>query len=297
MSRQSLLDFLSCKTDTYEKIEELSLTGGGGDFQMIFSPVCERPLFNSGYDVFGVHWTRAIPTSHYTTGQKPVIHDIENWRKEVRFPVVERFDWGYVAEQAKSLDRENKVVSCSLALGPFERASSLTSFEDCLVNAISEPEEFTDLMGALADYKIDIIQHLYEYAKPDFINLHDDWGTGISTFLSPELWRETIKPHTKRMYDVIHDRGMLVGQHSCGRVTPLLGDMVEIGCNAWEAQENCNDIPALRTQYGNKICILAPPPPQGDELGESIEDTPEKDPRELPMNYRPYSEVPEFLYA
>lgn len=299
MSKQSLLDFLICRTSTYEKIDELSLTGGGGDFQMLFSPVCERPIFHTGYDVFGVHWTQAKPTSHYTPGQEPVIKDIEDWREQVRFPVVDRFDWGYVAEQAKHLDRESKVITCTLAIGPFERASSLTTFEDCLVNAISESEDFAELIGAVVDYKIDIVRHLHQHACPDFINLHDDWGTSTSTFFSPELWRETIKPHTKRLYDAIHDLGMLVGQHSCGRIEAIVGDMVEIGCNAWEAQENCNDIPLLREQYGDKLCIIAPPPPKGDELGEneSEDASAAPDPAILPMNYRPYVDAPAFLYA
>jgi hypothetical protein len=318
MSRQSLLEFITCKSDTYEKIDGLTLTGGGGDFQMLFSPICERPLFSSGYDVFGVHWTEAKPTSHYTQGQEPILKDIDKWKDEVRFPVVDRFDWGYVTNQAKDFDRNSKVVTCTLAIGPFERTTSLSSFEDCLVNAISEPEEYAELIGALADYKIDIIKHLYQYARPDVINLHDDWGTSISTFFDPELWRETIKPHTKRMYDAIHELGMIVGQHSCGHVSPLIEDMIEIGCDAWEAQANCNDIVGLRAEYGNRICIISPPAPKGDELGEiddaritrnpkaflavndEIEESAQPatpDPESIPMNYRPYETVPEFLYA
>ncbi len=317
MSRQSLLNFLTGASDSYEKLEGLTLTGGGGDFQMLFSPICERPLFSSGYDVFGVHWTQAKPTSHYTQGQKPILSTIDNWRNEVRFPQVDRFDWDYVTNQAKDFDRETNVVTCTLAIGPFERTTSLSSFEDCLVNAISEPEEYADLIGAIADYKIEVIRYLYACAHPDVINLHDDWGTSISTFFDPELWRATIKLHTKRMYDAIHELGMIAGQHSCGHVSPLIEDMIEIGCDVWEAQANCNDAAGLRAKYGNQIRIISPPAPKGDEVGE-IEDSritrnprafemPEgdsdenaqpavPDPDSIPMNYRPYHEVPEFLY-
>jgi len=298
MARQELLDYLLSRSNEYEYAKVISLTGGGGDFEPLFSPVCERPLFHSGYDVFGVHWSKAKPTSHYTQGQPSIITNIENWRNELRIPVVDRFDWEYVAKQAQKLDRVNRVSVVTLAVGPFERTTALSSFEDCLVNAISEPDDFADLISALADYKRQIIDHLYRVAKPDLINLHDDWGTSTSTFFNPDLWRQIIKPSTKRLYDAIHERGMIVGQHSCGCITPLLDDVVEIGCDVWEAQANINDVQTLAAKYAGNLRILAPPPADGEELGTS-DDEDKAGPTigELPMNYRPYANKPTHLWV
>jgi hypothetical protein len=291
--RQALLDYLRMKTDDYDYAGQLSTTGGGGDFELITIPACERPLFHSGYDVFGVHWSKAKPSCHYTQGQEPIVSDIEDWREDVHIPKISRLDWDDVARQAQQLDRKNKVSIVTMRLGPFERTTALSSFEDCLVNAISEPEEFKALIEVLADYKIAMIDHLYRYAKPDVINLHDDWGTSQSTFISPELWREVVKPATKRMYDAIHTLGMIAAQHSCGNITSLLDDLVEIGCDAWEVQADVNDVPVLEEKYAGKLRIISPPPPPPDPDGS----VPEPSVEDMPLCFRPYPEKPTFLWV
>ena len=93
----------------------LDMMGGSEILKVLDVPVRERPMKGDGYDVFGVHWTGMSPASHYTPGQKPVMDDIEKWREQVRFPLVDRFDWDYVAAQSEKLDRENKVIISTLA--------------------------------------------------------------------------------------------------------------------------------------------------------------------------------------
>lgn len=292
--RTQLLDYFHHETEERPN-PRLMFTGPSPHIVGLSLPVCERPMHGSGYDVFGVHWTDAQPASHYTPGQEPIYHDIEDWRSEVRLPRADRFSWDELKRQAEALDRREKLVAATLFTGPFERATCLTRFEDCLVNALLAPEDFGDLIGAIADYKISLIEHIWEAARPDVINLHDDWGTSNSTFMSVELWRETIKPHTKRMYDAVHRHGMLVCQHSCGAVEPLVGDMVEMGCDAWEAQGDCNDIPALTARYGARLRILVGPPPKP---GQAVPDMPEGiDPADLAKPAPAYPSVPEFLYS
>ncbi len=251
-------------------------------------PVRERPMHGSGYDIFGVHWSATDGISHRTPGQKPVYDDIEDWREQVRFPNVDKFEWDQLKTDAEKVDREKHLVSVVLYTGPFERATELTTMEDCLVNLMIDPESFSELIGAIADYKIQVIEKTWEAAQPDIFLIHDDWGTMKSTFMNPDLWREVIKPHTQRIYDAIHAHGAIVAQHSCGAITPLVEDMIEMGADAWDGQEECNDLPALREKYGDKLAILekAPMPDYADA--------------EMPPmpgeEYPAYEEYPEFLF-
>lgn len=265
-------------------------------------PVCERGMGSTGYDVFGVHWTAAAQASHYTLDQKPRYSDIESWREELKIPNIEKLDWSTFIRESEEIDREKYVVTLTSYMGPFERATCLTSFEDCLVDLISEPEEFADLIGAIADYKIALLTKAIAIAKPDVVNIHDDWGTANSTFMNPDLWREVIKPHIKRIYDCVIDGGAIVVQHSCGKVGALVGDMVEMGASAWEAQSDCNDIPALTAQYGDKLCILGG---LGGEEGEAFGgppaeisgDAPKAElPPLPPEQYPAYPEFPAYLF-
>jgi hypothetical protein len=301
MGRQELLDYLQFKTNQYDKLHVgkrygLSMTRGGEDMQFMFSPICERPIFSTGYDVFGVHWTRAIPASHKTPGQKPIVSDIGKWREEVRIPIVDRFDWDYVREQAKRVDRENKLIVTTLAIGIFERSTTFSDYEDCLVSILTEPEEYSDMLSVLADYKIEVIKRMYETGHPDVINLHDDWGTATSTWLNPELWREVIKPHTARIYAAVNDLGMMVSQHSCGKVTPFIEDMIEMGATIWEGQGDINDMDAINDMYGSRIRLNTSNLSEQERIEDEKKEMPGPDVTKLPMCYRHYDEVPEFLY-
>lgn len=219
-------------------------------------PICERPMSSSGYDVFGVHWTAAVEGCHRTPDQKPILTDITQWRSELRIPKVECFDWDYAARQVEGVDRERTIVRTTLTMGPFERFSVLYSFEDCLADTALEPEACAELLNALADYKVAVIQKLGEVVRPDVILVHDDWGTARAPFLSPQAWRQLLRPPTQRIYDAIHSIGAVAGQHSCGNIGLLIGDLVEMGVDLWQGQGGCNDVEALQKAYSDRIHMV-----------------------------------------
>ena len=246
MSRkEDLLNYLRSSDDAFcfrnDKITILPL------------PYCERPQIGTGYDIFGVHWTDALGASHYTSNQKPVYDDIEDWQKQVRFPDIEKFNWDILKQAISKIDRDSHYIQIILPVGPLERATTLTSMDNCLMDAISCKEDFKDLIDALADFRIKIIDKIYQIAQPDLWTVHDDWGTSKSTLFSPTLWRETVKPATERIYQKILQYDGVICQHSCGNLESILPDMIEMGCEVWEGQADCNDIDKLKQLYGDKL--------------------------------------------
>ena len=51
----------------------------------------------------------------------------------------------------------------------------------------------------------------------DAIAHSDDFGTQISTFISPEIFRKLFKPRLERIEDSIHAKGCIAIMHSCGK--------------------------------------------------------------------------------
>ena len=41
--------------------------------------------------------------------------------------------------------------------------------------------------------------------------------------------------------------------HSCGFIRPIVGDLVEMGVDAIDPLQYCNDVPALKALYGGKV--------------------------------------------
>ena len=58
--------------------------------------------------------------------------------------------------------------------------------------------------------------------------------------------------------------------HSCGYVTPLVGDFVELGMDILQPVQTNNDLKAMKEQWGDKIVYrLAIFDKQFDRLGQS----------------------------
>ena len=215
------------------------------------------PQGGTGTDWFGVHWRAmpGIPGATVDTTVPPVLDDVTKWEDVVHFPDLDAIDWKAAAERDAHLYDEQKVRYMSIFNGPFERLHALMGMVEANCAIIEEPEATYALLTAITDYKIALIDRLTDYYPLDLVNLHDDWGHGTSTFLSPQTWRTMIKPHIKRITDFVHSKGLFFDIHSCGYIEPLLPDMVEIGIDGWSSVQCVNDVRTILRKFGRKICL------------------------------------------
>ncbi len=217
-------------------------------------PVIERP-YAAGTDPFGVKWDIEEKTG---TGTYPAhggwpLKDFETWRNDLRVPNLDTFDWSGAAAKADAVDRTESLVQGFVHMGLFERSWLLLGMEEALVQYVTAPDEMRDVAGIIADYKIEVITRLHERINMDILWLGDDWGTQNALFLPPEIWRKTIKPHTKRIYDACKRLGIIINQHSCGMIEPIFADMVEMGADMWNPCQPCNDLAALKRAFGDRM--------------------------------------------
>ena len=154
------------------------------------------------------------------------------------------------------IDRQKYAVRGLMLSGLFERMNQLIGMEDALCAFYEEPEAIEDFFNAMADYKLRCIDAMIEYGNPDILIMHDDWGMNTNLFFSPDIWRKLIKPHEKRFADRMHARGVLYEHHSCGYITPLIPDLVEIGMDAIGPLNICNDLTWIKREYGRDITLL-----------------------------------------
>jgi len=220
----------------------------------IGSPVVERPR-QAGSDAFGVEWSleeKAEGGTYPTPGGHPVT-DISNWRAEVSMPDPDELDWTPVRASAEAVDRDECLLQGFVEMGLFERSYLLLGMEAALVAFLSQPEEMWDLVAAIADYKIELIERFDDAVGMDMLWYGDDWGTQSDLFLPPRVWRRIIGPHTKRIYDCLKKRDIIINQHSCGRIESVFADMIDMGADIWNPCQPCNDLAALKKKFGGRI--------------------------------------------
>ena len=78
-----------------------------------------------------------------------------------------------------------------------------------------------------------------------------------TTFFSPELYRELLKPYHKRVIEWAHHRGLVTELHSCGFIQPLVPDLCEIGLemlNPLEIKAGMDPF-FLKNTYGDKLAF------------------------------------------
>lgn len=212
-----------------------------------------------GKDWFGIEWeyeplTRAAMVKPGTRR----LDDITNWRS-LEFPDLRAIDWEKdYKERYEGKISQDRLTYFIIVNGFFERTADLTSFEDAFCYLLEEPEALTEFYDRLAEWHIELIKIAKEYYHTDMILFHDDMGTQISTFFSPQIYKELFLPQHKKITKAAHDMGMYICLHSCGCIGSLMPLIIDAGFDAWEGQDSSNDKKAIMDQYGKDLarCTL-----------------------------------------
>lgn len=215
----------------------------------------------TGRDAWGVNWTVLGPDpgldgTMVTPGDQ-ILDDISEWKEQVQFPNLEEIHAKEIMQgmMKATPNRDDYVIHVLFLSGPWERINQMMGMEDALCAFYEDPEALHELLEAICDYKIKCIDCAVEAVHPDVIHMQDDWGSANNMLFSPELWREFIKPIEKRLCDYIHEKGMIYEHHSCGYIQTIVPDLVEIGVDALNPLNVCNDVAWIKKNYGDKITI------------------------------------------
>lgn len=136
------------------------------------------------------------------------------------------------AEQARRLheNTDYAVIAEHPVLGVFEIGCWMFGFEDYLYRCAAEPEvvhAFSQRILALQKRTIEI----YYGALGHYIDCTtsgDDFGTQRSTFISPEMFRELVKPYFKeRVQYTRRFTDAFFKHHTCGSVYTLIPDLID----------------------------------------------------------------------
>ncbi|MEA3402879.1 MAG: uroporphyrinogen decarboxylase family protein [Armatimonadota bacterium] len=154
------------------------------------------------------------------------------------------FDWpDYLDEtypelraKARCLHEEtDRCIVANLWVHVFAAGQTLRGFEKFMVDLASDKPLAHQLMGRLVDCYTERVQRYVEAVGEyvDVIQVNDDLGAQTGPQLSPDLYREMVKPYHARLWGLIKDlSGRPLLLHSCGSICDLLPDLIEIGVDA-----------------------------------------------------------------
>lgn len=203
-------------------------------------------------DMFGVIWDKGTQE-----GDFGVVKEFPIPEADFGDYVFPEPDEALIREKCEELVKQSdKFTMYIIGFSLYERAWTLHSTEECLVDFLEEPEFMTEMMNRIVEYNCKVVDIVAEYPI-DCIFFGDDWGQQIGLQMGYPIWKDFIKPQLKKMYDHVKRHGMYVAQHSCGDCREVFPDLVELGLDIYNTfQPEVYDIVEFKEKFGDKITFF-----------------------------------------
>ena len=214
-----------------------------------FNPKSESGHFK---DEYGVLWNRTGVDRDIGIVDRPLIDspNIDLWPE----PAFDEQRFRSAIERVVRQDSDQfKFFGIGFSL--FERAWSYLTIEEALYNMAAEESFMHNLFEKICAYNLKLISIINEYPL-DAIYFGDDWGQQKGTMMGPMNWRKFIKPHLTKMYASARAKGKYVIQHSCGDISEIFPDLIEIGLDCYQTfQTEIYDMAIFKREYGRDLAV------------------------------------------
>jgi uroporphyrinogen decarboxylase len=215
-------------------------------------------------DEWGCGFVKQESSLYYNLMESPLrdgsLEDLEN------YPWPDPRDPGYirgVAEKAKKLADEGEyaVIGNFAWETWFERAWKLIGMDKFYMDFMMNPEFIHVLLDKTLSLHLEFLDHVLPECGQylDVVIQGGDLGGQQTTLMSPQHYREFIKPRQARAIELIRNHtSAKVFYHTCGAVSSLIPDFIEIGVdilNPVQVRANGMDAEKLKKEFGGQIAF------------------------------------------
>lgn len=145
----------------------------------------------------------------------------------------------------------------------WERATFMRGMEHILLDVAMHPQFVKALLGGITDYILASMDILFQKFDFDGIALSDDYGTQHGLIMSPDMWREYIKPYLSEIYSKSRTHGRTILHHTCGDASMIIPDLIELGLDILHpVQPEAMDPLALKREFGQDLTLCGGVPTQ-----------------------------------
>ncbi|HOZ45249.1 MAG TPA: uroporphyrinogen decarboxylase family protein [Candidatus Hydrogenedentes bacterium] len=183
---------------------------------------------------------------------------LKDWRDFADMPIPDIRDprrWEGLAG-ARATAGDHFLIGGGISV--YERVHFIRGLHNTWTDIYAERGNLEKLIGILVDMNLVAIEHYGEMGVDGYM-FCDDWGLQNSLMIPPQAWRAIWKPAYARIYGAAHDAGMRTLLHSCGYIVDILDDLIEIGLDViqMDQQENMG-VEALGRRFGGRITFWCP---------------------------------------
>ena len=147
--------------------------------------------------------------------------------------------------------------------GIFETAWMMRGMDKFMMDMLLDKEFANDLLDRIQAIHMDLyrlqLNEVGEYVQ--IVEVLDDFGSQTGPLISPDLYREMIKPREVQLVALIRELApqAKILFHSCGSVYKLVDDFIEVGfdiLNPVQPRARDMDPGRLKLEFGSRISFL-----------------------------------------
>jgi uroporphyrinogen decarboxylase len=142
--------------------------------------------------------------------------------------------------------------------GIFEDLTTLMGFENMAIKSIEEPELLEEILERLTRLAEAAIDRATAHPAVGAVFYGEDMGFRTGTMLTPAFMREYVLPRHKRIVAASHKHGKPFILHSCGRISALMDDLIDVvKIDALHSfQDIIEPVEQVYAKYSSRIAIL-----------------------------------------
>jgi uroporphyrinogen decarboxylase len=145
-----------------------------------------------------------------------------------------------------------------------ETAYEMRGIEQLMIDFHDRPDYVECLFEKIAQQRLVQARYFVE-AGVDILRIGDDIATQQSLLVSPQLYRDRIRPFHELIVALVKERdpGIQVLYHSDGNLTALLPQLIDIGVTAINpVQPECMDLVQIKREFGKHLTLWGCMPTQ-----------------------------------
>ena len=212
----------------------------------------------------GIYFTEwgTPSTGDYGTHRLNPLADMESISDIEKYPYPDPTNYDFISARNVAKAWGDKYALRGPYWKPlFCQVCDLFGMEEAMIRMLTQPIIFE----AVLDH---VFEHTYEFCKRlldacgdymPILCLGDDFATQRGLMISPEQWRKFLKPRFAKLFELGKSRDKFVWFHSCGDITSILPDLIDIGVDVWETVQ-LHTLPMsakeLKREYGKHITFF-----------------------------------------
>jgi uroporphyrinogen decarboxylase len=207
------------------------------------------------FDDWGVGHEPGGPESmHMTRMLHPMVHfDSLEQIQAYPYPDFATACYDHLPAQIEALHSQGRAAAFAMSDMTWEIAWYLRGMEPLMTDMAMEDEKATWLLDKTTEQAI-IRARKFTELGVDLFHVGDDVGMQRAMMMSVDFWRQWLKPRFAKVIRAAKEvrPDVVFSYHTCGYVTPVIEDIIEIGVDVLNpVQPECMDFAEIHAKYGD----------------------------------------------